>query len=122
MNFGQALEHLKQGGAVARAGWNGKGIWLELQVPDANSKMTLPYIYFNYPVTPASPTAPADHINARGDEMVATIKQKYAELIDLLEGVRTTTASDEVKRLTSVAITEAQSAQMWAVKAVTWRE
>lgn len=25
MNFGQALEALKQGGKVARAGWNGKG-------------------------------------------------------------------------------------------------
>lgn len=65
MNFGQALEHLKQGGAVARAGWNGKGMWLELQAPDEHSKMTLPYIYLNYPGTPASPTAPANHINAR---------------------------------------------------------
>ena len=24
-------------------------MWLELQVPDAHSKMTLPYIYLNYP-------------------------------------------------------------------------
>lgn len=30
---------------VTRAGWNGKGIWLALQWPDRNSKMTLPYIY-----------------------------------------------------------------------------
>ena len=60
--------------------------------------------------------------NPGGNEMVATIKQKYAELIDLLEGVRATTASDEVKRLSSIAITEAQAAQMWAVKAVTWRD
>lgn len=49
MNFGTALEILKDGGAVARTGWNGKGLWLELQRPDANSKMTLPYIYINYP-------------------------------------------------------------------------
>lgn len=28
MNFGQALEHLKCGQRVARAGWNGKGMWL----------------------------------------------------------------------------------------------
>lgn len=49
MNFGQAIETLKQGGKVARTGWNGKGLWLELQVPDAHSKMTLPYIYLNYP-------------------------------------------------------------------------
>ena len=45
MNFGQAIEVLKQGKKVARAGWNGKGMHLELQRPDAHSKMTLPYIY-----------------------------------------------------------------------------
>ena len=45
MNFGQAIEALKEGKRVARKGWNGKGIYLELQVPDAHSKMTLPYIY-----------------------------------------------------------------------------
>jgi hypothetical protein len=47
MNFGQALQGLKNGGRVARAGWNGKGIFIELQRPDANSKMTHPYIYIN---------------------------------------------------------------------------
>ena len=45
MNFGHAIEALKQGKKVARAGWNGKGMHLELQRPDAHSKMTLPYIY-----------------------------------------------------------------------------
>lgn len=49
MDFGQALHHLRNGGKVQRSGWNGKGLWLELQVPNAHSKMTLPYIYINYP-------------------------------------------------------------------------
>lgn len=49
MNFGSALEILKSGSKIARTGWNGKGLWLELQRPDAHSKMTLPYIYINYP-------------------------------------------------------------------------
>jgi hypothetical protein len=49
MNFGQALEALKASGSVARSGWNGVGLWLTLQVPDAHSKMTLPYIYMSYP-------------------------------------------------------------------------
>lgn len=49
MNFGSALEILKSGKKIARTGWNGKGLWLELQRPDAHSKMTLPYIYINYP-------------------------------------------------------------------------
>ena len=46
-DFGFAVRALKDGQRVARAGWNGKGMWLALQVPDANSKMSLPYIYMN---------------------------------------------------------------------------
>lgn len=49
MTFGLALECLKKGMHVCRAGWNGKGMWLELQRPDEHSKMTLPYVYLNYP-------------------------------------------------------------------------
>jgi len=30
MDFGQALTALKSGSRVARAGWNGKGMWLML--------------------------------------------------------------------------------------------
>lgn len=50
MNFGDAVTELKKGQRVRRKGWNGVGMWLQLQVPDANSKMTLPYIYIEYPV------------------------------------------------------------------------
>lgn len=35
MNFGQAIEALKEGKRVARAGWNGKGMFLFL-VPGSN--------------------------------------------------------------------------------------
>ena len=49
MDFGYALVNLKAGKRVARKGWNGKGLWLELQRPDTFSKMTLPYVYLNYP-------------------------------------------------------------------------
>ena len=45
MNFGQAIEGLKRGGRASRVGWNGKGMYLKLQVPDEHSKMTQPYIY-----------------------------------------------------------------------------
>ncbi|MFP3556403.1 DUF2829 domain-containing protein [Paraburkholderia sp. SIMBA_049] len=34
MNFGQAIEQMKQGEAVAREGWNGKGMFVYL-VPAA---------------------------------------------------------------------------------------
>jgi len=45
MTFQLALTFLKEGRSVAREGWNGKGMWIALQRPDENSKMTLPYIY-----------------------------------------------------------------------------
>jgi len=47
MTFGYALEDLKKGKRIARLGWNGKGIFIELQVPDDNSKITSPYIYID---------------------------------------------------------------------------
>lgn len=50
MDFGKALENLKNGHKVCREGWNGKGMWLLMQRPNENSKMTLPYIYIEYPV------------------------------------------------------------------------
>lgn len=65
LNFSDALNALKDGVNVARKGWNGKGLSVGLQVPDENSKMTLPYLYLNYPSTPASETAPSNHINAK---------------------------------------------------------
>lgn len=47
MTFGDAISALKNGQMVRREGWNGKGMWLALQVPDSHSKMTLPYIYMS---------------------------------------------------------------------------
>lgn len=44
-SFEWALKKLKNGKKVCRTGWNGKGMWIHLQLPDAHSKMTLPYIY-----------------------------------------------------------------------------
>lgn len=46
-DFGTALTVLKTGGKVTRKGWNGKGIYVVLQVPDEYSKMTQPYIYID---------------------------------------------------------------------------
>jgi hypothetical protein len=45
LDFGRALYRLRAGKRVSREGWNGPNQYLELQVPDAGSKMTLPYIY-----------------------------------------------------------------------------
>lgn len=64
--------------------------------------------------------------NPSGDAGVNKIKSLYAEIIDIMNDFKTVEASNmdsgEHKRLASIAITEAQSGQMWAVKALTWRD
>lgn len=47
MNFEKALELLKEGQRIQRKNWNGKGIFVELQVPDQNSKMTGSYTFID---------------------------------------------------------------------------
>lgn len=44
-DIGWAVKQLWNGEKVAREGWNGKRMYIELQQPDANSKMTLPYVF-----------------------------------------------------------------------------
>lgn len=53
MTFSEALELLKQGKKLRRTGWNGKGMWVELQRPDLGSKMNLPYLYLTTPNEPS---------------------------------------------------------------------
>ncbi len=48
MNFGQAIEALKTGSRVSRAGWNGKGMWLGLQrQPEDLVTKLHPYIFMS---------------------------------------------------------------------------
>ena len=46
-DFGWAIKALREGRQVRRSGWNGSGIFIELQIPDAHSKMSSPYIYID---------------------------------------------------------------------------
>jgi hypothetical protein len=62
------------------------------------------------------------NFNPSGDDAVGQAKQKFADAIDQLNDLRNSTTSGEVKRLCSIAITESQAAQMWAVKAITWKD
>lgn len=62
--------------------------------------------------------------NPGGQPLVNEVKVAYAAVIDLLHDMRVPNSDNQVSnernRLLSIAITEAQGAQMWAVKAVTW--
>jgi hypothetical protein len=60
--------------------------------------------------------------NPGGHHAVNEIKDVFAEAIDYMNKQREISESKEVKRMYSIAITEAQTAQMWAVKAATWKD
>lgn len=47
LGFSKALILVKNGYRAARAGWNGNGMWIALQLPDKWDKMHLPYIYMS---------------------------------------------------------------------------
>lgn len=60
--------------------------------------------------------------NPSGDDEVARCKKIFADAIDQMNELRSQAKNGEVIRMASIAITEAQTAQMWAVKAITWRD
>lgn len=60
--------------------------------------------------------------NPGGNPDVDELKHQFALVIDFLDQMRAKANTAEKKRLASIAITEAQTAQMWAVKAVTWSD
>ena len=62
------------------------------------------------------------NFNPSKDDKVAMCKQRYAELIDEMNNLRNETSSNEVKRMCSITITELQTAQMWSVKSLTWKD
>lgn len=43
-DFGWALAQMRFGLKVTRPGWSGKGMWIQMIVPDKASKITVPYI------------------------------------------------------------------------------
>jgi uncharacterized protein (DUF1919 family) len=42
LNFGQAIEALKAGKRVARTGWNGKGLFIFMQIPSEINEDVVP--------------------------------------------------------------------------------
>ena len=60
--------------------------------------------------------------NPSGDPKVNDLKKAYAQIIDICNEAREKSPKGEAARLWSIAITEAQGAQMWAVKSATWRD
>lgn len=62
------------------------------------------------------------NFNPSNDDAIYICKKRYADLIDEMNDLRAISDSQEQKRLCSIAITELQTAQMWSVKALTWKD
>lgn len=60
--------------------------------------------------------------NPSNQDDVALAKADAAAVIDRAHQLRLNTDSPEIKRMASLAITAAQEAQMWLVKAQTWKD
>lgn len=61
--------------------------------------------------------------NPSADPIVDELKREYAKIIDLCHMKRgQLMAGSDAHRLWAIAITQAQDAQMWAVKAATWKD
>jgi len=61
------------------------------------------------------------NFNPGGHPEVEACKKSCADLIDSLNDARNKTDNGDVKRMFSEAITNIQTGQMWAVKAITWK-
>ena len=59
--------------------------------------------------------------NPSGDKDVNDIKYLYAQIIDRMETIRLNSPAARAL-LAAISITEAQGAQILAVKAITWKE
>jgi hypothetical protein len=86
MNFGQALDALKAGRKVARAGWNGRGMWLVLVpgTPDAVLTPGTPYARALSPMGQASILPHIDMWTTNADGRRAMLPGWGASQTDML--------------------------------------
>ena len=69
----------------------------------------------------AKPVVAYPTLNEDEARRVATIKEKTGDMVTYLKTLRDSYHDAEVQRALSVAITDVETASMWAVRAVTWR-
>lgn len=58
---------------------------------------------------------------AENDPVVEHLRQLFAKVVQEMEELRRLSGAGELQRACSVAITQAETAEMWAVRAATWR-
>lgn len=67
--FSWALKQLKLGKKLRREGWNGKGLCVEMQTPDAHSKMTNAYLFLSTPLESPHTYSRVPWVPSQGDLM-----------------------------------------------------
>ncbi|CDG20674.1 conserved protein of unknown function [Xenorhabdus poinarii G6] len=60
--------------------------------------------------------------NPGGNILVDAVKQKSAELIDLVHDSMDSATTDESLMIHNEALRRIMDAQMWAVKSITWKD
>lgn len=70
---------------------------------------------------PALTTTAYHELNEDEARRVATIKEKTGDLVSYLKTLRDSFHDAEVQRALAIAITDVETASMWATRAVTWR-
>jgi hypothetical protein len=69
----------------------------------------------------SKPAVPALDMSELEAKRVRAAKETFDNTIQYLKALRDSQHDAEVQRMFSVAITNAETAYMWAVKAITWR-
>jgi hypothetical protein len=98
MDFSLALALLRQGHSIQRTGWYSTGLTLHLQNPDAQSKMTLPYIYMHFPEGEKVPWLPSQMDVLGNDWAIAAPAKATVDLIRLPVVSAPQTAQEPAKR------------------------
>ena len=69
----------------------------------------------------SKPAAPVLELSEVEAKRVRAAKEAFDNTIQYLKALRDSQHDAEIQRMFSVAITNAETAYMWAVKAITWR-
>lgn len=97
---------------------------------DTTKTEPIPEVVSETPAAPTpdpAPSKPAEQVagyrplNADEVRRINAIKQHFGDTIDYLKTLRDAYHDAEVQRMFAVAITNAETASMWAVRAITHR-
>lgn len=69
----------------------------------------------------SKPAAPVIELSEVEAKRVRAAKEAFDNTIQYLKALRDSQHDAEIQRMFSVSITNAETAYMWAVKAITWR-